>query len=118
MSFTKQHASALSSVRAKGAAVTFTGITRTTDASAGTSSVTSTTVPGFAIQTKGDPRRYERLNLIESEAPTLLFVATDYGDSISPGMKVTWNGTAWIVRDVQPTAPDGTVILSKVVISR
>jgi hypothetical protein len=79
---------------------------------------TTATVVGVAIRVRGDPEIYKRLGLVEAESPTLLFVPTTYGETPAVGWTTTWNSTAYTVRAVYPTAPDGVVIMTKVVLER
>lgn len=100
--YTTDHAGALADVRAAGAAVTCTG----------------SNVSGYAVRTKGDPTRYERLKLVESEAPTLLFVPSTFGGTPALNDLVTFGGTQYAVTDIDTLAPDGTAILHKIVVAR
>jgi hypothetical protein len=120
MSYAVDHASALADVTAAGAAVTFT-VTNPGTSNPLTGQFTgnsTSTVTGSALRVKGDPKRYEALNLVESEAPTLLFTPTTYGQLPSLEATVTFGGTVYRVRDVDPLAPDGTAILARIVVSR
>ena len=120
MSYAAQHASALRMLRAKGASCTFTKATKTHTASTD-AVVTGTPVvlKGAAIRTEGDPKVYERLQLTEAEAPTLLFASETYGDAAPPlGATTVFGGVGFTVKEVQPVAPDGTPIVSKVVVAR
>ena len=65
----------------------------------------------------GAADRYAALNLVPSNAPTLLFAASTYGDEPRPGDAVTWGSTVYVVRDVDATAPDGTSIIASVIVS-
>lgn len=118
MSYEATHRNALSLVRRKGAAATFT----TTDA--GTldpktglrTSGSSSTVAGQAVRVSGDPKVYEALGLIEENSPTLLFVPTTFGDSVSLGSSLTWSSISYTVRQANPIAPDGNAIAWRVVV--
>jgi len=99
-------------------AVTFTHTTpgtydATTDT---TTSPVTTTVTGNAMQVRGDPETYKALGLVEYEAPTLLFVAQTYGEVPQVGDTTDWASITYTVKSVQPLAPDGYVILARVVI--
>lgn len=120
MSYAPDHASALLDLTRAGAAVTFT-LTRPGTFSPSTdtwSTPTETTVTGAAVRVKGSPLTYQRLNLAPSEAPTLLFTPTTYGDVPALGSAVVWGSVTYVVKDVEPLAPDGTAILSRVVVAR
>lgn len=98
--------------------VTFTRTTQAENLATGVLTPTVTTISGNAIRVRGLPQTYRALGLIDSEAPTLLFDATTYGDRPAPGDTVVWEGLTWVVRDVNPVAPDGVAIISRVVITR
>jgi len=78
----------------------------------------TTTITGNAIQVKGDPRRYRALSLVMTEALTLLFAPTTYGETPAPGDAVTWASVVYTVRDVETNAPDGVTITARVIVSR
>jgi hypothetical protein len=105
-------------------AVTIARQTQTYDAATDTMVTTTSTITGSAVLVKGDPLRYQALGLVESAAPTLLFSPASYGlkaftdQFVQPGDTVDWLGTTYTVRDVQPTAPDGYVIVARLVVSR
>jgi hypothetical protein len=101
--------------------ITFTRVTQTPDPATGLPTPTTSTVTGSAIQVRGDPDTYKRLELIRSQAPTLFFTPTTYGELPAPGDTVVWpatNGQTYTVRDVDPIAPDGVAIAARVVITR
>jgi hypothetical protein len=118
--YATDHAGALADVRAAGAAVTVVATLPGTHVpSTGLfTSPTTTTVAGVAIRTRGIPERYAALGLVESEAPSLLFVPDTYGAIPPLGGVLTWGGVDYTVRDVEPLAPDGTAILSRLVVAR
>lgn len=96
----------------------------TYNASAGTwSGASTTTITGSAVQVKGNAQRYADLGLVLATMPTLFFTPTDYalaagGTSfVLPGDTVSWCGTTYTVRDVDPIAPDGYVIAARIVVS-
>ena len=100
--------------------VTFTRVTQgsydpETDVAA---APTTSTVVGVAMRTRGNPHRYAALGLVESKAPTLLFVPATYGETPEPGDTISWEGETYTARDVQPVAPDGVTILAKVIIEK
>lgn len=118
MSYVAEHAGALADVGDAGAAVTFTlQSPGTYDPATDTySSAVTTTVEGQAIHTRGNPETYRELSLVESEAPTLLFVPTAYGELPDLGYTVTWANTVYTVKALQPLMPDGTTIMARIVI--
>ena len=81
---------------------------------------TTTTVTGAAIRVRGVPETYRAPTLIESQAPTLLFTPTTYGELPALGDTVTWppvGGTTYTVRDINPIAPDGVAIMARIVVA-
>ena len=101
-------------------ATTFTRKAQTYNAETGVMTTTESTVTGAAVRVRGDPHTYTALGLSLSENPTLLFTPTTYGGVPEPGDEVTWpaSGTVYHVKDVNPTAPDGVVIVARVVIGK
>ena len=99
-----EHSSAFQDVKDAGAEVSFTKRT--------------TIVSGVALQIKGDPEEYEALKLIEKAALTLLFVSETYGDSPPLGASCEWGELRYQVEAIRKLAPDGTAILSRVIVSR
>jgi len=87
-----------------------------------TSGAVTTTITGSAIQVRADPQRYLARELIMSTNPTLLFTPTTYGlhaytsEFVQPGDTVDWNGVTFTVKDVEPVAPDGIVIIARIVV--
>lgn len=118
MAYATEHADALADVRAAGAPVVFTESQMAIDDETGAATETISTVPGHALRVKGRPDTYRALSLVESQAPTLLFVPDTYGAAPALGSSVIWNGATYTVRDVDPLAPDGTAILHRVVVAR
>ncbi len=102
--------------------ITFTRRTQTYDENTGRTSVTETAISGSAIQVKGNPARYAALGLVLGTMPTLLFTPAVYGLAangpafVQPGDRVTWVGKDYTVKDVDPVAPDGVVILARIVV--
>ena len=76
------------------------------------------TVSGVALQVKGDPEEYEALKLIEKAALTLLFVAETYGEFPPLGASCEWGELRYQVEATRKLAPDGTAVLSRVIVSR
>lgn len=117
--YSSDHAGALVEVKEAGAAVAFTVQQSTYDPETDThTSVTTSSVKGYAMQVDGTPKEYERLGLTEMEAPTLLFVANRYGDTPELNAVGEWGGVRHTVKSVRPFAPDGTAILSYVIVQR
>lgn len=119
MSYSGDHASALADVRDAGAAVSFTRKTGATYDAENDQFVggSADTISGHAVEIPGDPKRYERLGLVQRKNVTLLFAPTAYGEVPDPGYHVTWGSVGYAVKDVTTVAPDGTAILATVVCS-
>lgn len=122
MSYVSEWADALADVAEAGAPVSFSdpssGGTYNTDVGTmdGTAPVT---VTGKAVRVRGNPLRYQALSLIESSAPTLLFVPDIYGQLPTLDMSVPWAGETYNVKDVSPIDPDGLgAIAAKIVVAR
>lgn len=118
--YAPQAASALATLRRKGAAVAFVHhdagtYDPATDAFSGASDVT---VSGYAVRVGGNPLTYTRLGLVQSEAPSLLFGSTTPGALPALNAVGVWNDLAYVVRDIAPVAPDGPVICATIVVSR
>lgn len=78
--------------------------------------------PGSAIEVRGNPDQYVPLSLNLSTMPTLLFTPQQYPlrahtpEFVMPGDIAPWNGVDFVVKAVYPIAPDGNVIMARVVI--
>lgn len=120
MSYASEHAGAHKDVAAAGAAVTFSlADAGTYDPATGLHSGTAAeTVSAVAMQVAGNPKEYDRLALVESEAPTLFVVPDTYGARVPLNARVAWSGADYTVRSEAPFAPDGTAIFAHVVIAR
>lgn len=125
--FGQDHQAALDELRDTGLPATFRKTTSTYDEATDTWSEGATSeVSGLVLQTRGDPRKYEALALVESEAPTLLFVPYTRGELPELGAVVRWPnplgipdvGTAYSVADVDPVAPDGRAIMARIIVKR
>ena len=102
--YAAEHSSAFQDIKDAGAEVSFRKKT--------------TIISGVALQVKGDPEEYEALKLIQTEALTLLFVAKTYGDSPPLGASCEWGSQRYQVEATRKLAPDGTAVLSRVIVSR
>jgi len=105
--------------------LTFTRETQSAfDAATDTATLVTTTITGEAVQVPGNPQRYAALGLKLDTMPTLLVTPSAYplraytDEFIKPGDTVEWNEILWTVKDVDPIAPDGTVVCAYVVVSR
>lgn len=98
--------------------ITFTRTTQVENESTGVLTPTVTTITGAAIRVRGSPETNRALGLVDSEAPTLLFTPTTYGERPQAGDTVIWESLLWSVADVNPIAPDGITIMARVVIQR
>lgn len=115
-----EHADVLTDIAEDGTAVTFTATNPGTyDPATDTwSNATTTSVAGKAIQVRGAPDRYLALELIESQAPTLIFCSTTYGQTPTMGSVCAWAGANYTLKDIIQVAPDGTTILSRLIVAR
>ena len=117
--FSAEHASAYTDVESNGAPLTFSSLTTSYDPATDThGEPVETTVPGVAIQTKGDPGEYAALGLVESEAPTLFFVPRVLGQLPPLQSTTVWNGVPFAVHRVYPLAPNGVAIAARLVVIR
>ena len=120
MSYADDATGARNDLADAGASVTFTQQTpgvydEATDTFTGAATVT---VAGSAVEVGGDPNVYAALELVQSEAPTLLFSSSTYGALPALGASVTWGGAVYTVRSVDAVAPDGVAILATIVVAR
>ena len=98
-------------------AVTFTRTSQGSyDAATDTAALATSTITGTAVRVPGNPHRYAALGIVESKAPTLIFIPTLYGQTPEPGDVVTWESQEYTVRDVIPFGPDGVTIGASIVI--
>lgn len=120
MGYAATHASALATAKRKGEAMTFTLANPGTHSpTAGTfSSASTSTVAGYGVRSRGDPKVYEALKLTPREAPTIFFVPSTYGQLPALNSKVPFESVTYSVRSIDPIAPDGTAIAARVVISK
>jgi hypothetical protein len=101
------------------ARVTFTREIVVNDPATGTSSVsTVATISGTAVGVPGDPDEYEALGLVLSKARTLVFVPDTAGEYPDERYAIVWAGESYDVKSSRPTAPNGTALAARVVLSR
>lgn len=114
--YATQAASALATLRRKGAAVTFTLTSPgTKDATTETySTPTTASVAGYAIEVASEPEDFEPEDLIQTNPVTLLFAPSTVGDKPARLSAVTWASVGKRVSRVRPVRPDGTTILARV----
>ena len=105
-------------LRRKGAAVAFRNAnTGTYDPATDTTSVAAAaTVTGRAMQIAGDPVLYEKLELIESSNPTLLFEPDTVGQLPALGSLVAWGAETYAVKNINPLAMNGTATAARIVV--
>jgi hypothetical protein len=118
--YTAEHAGAAADVRSAGAPVVWTMAAPSAyDAATGlVGAPTVTEIAGYALRTRGNPARYRELGLVETEAPTFLFVAATFGALPALGGTMRFGGHTYTARDIEPLAPDGVAILARVVAQR
>lgn len=117
--FAQVHANSLRAFDLWAASVTFTlQSPGTYDATTDTwSSGSAATVVGKAYRVTGDPKVYAGLELIEADAPTLLFRPTTYAQVPALNSTCSWNSTTYTVKHVSVVSPDGSAILARVVVA-
>lgn len=109
---------ALETITKKGGPVTFPGAGTpavydpATDTWSGGSSSVAT---GRAVQIESDPDRFAALKLVLTNPVTLMIAAAGLSVTPAPGMQMTWAGTTYAIKDVDPIAPDGTPIIYTVI---
>lgn len=120
MSFDAEHASALADILANGQAVTFTFVVEGYDETAGRSQTgASSSVSGGLLRVKGKPLVYASLDLQQLENVTGLFCPNTYGDAPKLGSLVSLDtGAPFILKSIDPLAPDGKNIFATVIVSR
>lgn len=102
--------------------LTFTRTIQDIDPLTGAPAPIVTTISGEAIVVRGNPQRYRELGLLLSTMPTLLFTPNGYPlkaftpEFVLPGDVTTLNGVVMTVKDVDPVAPDGFVIIARIVV--
>lgn len=87
---------------------------------------TPTTITGRAVQTEGDPDRFSALGLVLTDPVTLLVAGIGFTDAAGAsvafepalGAAFDWVGKRYTVRDLNPTAPDGSAIVWEMTGSR
>lgn len=116
--FAAEHASARADIGAAGQTVTFTKASATHDPATATfSGSSSATVTGAAMRVRGNPATFTPGRLVQADEVMLLFAPDTYGNRPELGSTVSWEGHTREVVAVNPLAPDGTDILSRVVIA-
>jgi len=120
VTYATEAASALADITAAGSAVTFAKETpgvydKTTDT---WTDAVDLSVSGFAIATGKDPVLYQALGLVVAETQSLLFAPTTAGAVPCLGSTVNWGAIDYTVRALDTINPDGSAILTRVVISR
>ncbi len=117
--YMSDHIDAVNELTEAGDAIVFVKKSRLPDAAdPSLTRIARTTVGGVAIEKRGDPKEYEQLKLVEKDLVTLVFAATNYGDTVPLGANVNWNSRGYRVVSVRNVAPDGVPIISNVVIAK
>lgn len=117
-SYATEHADALALIEEAGDDAIVTHQERTYTAATDTMTEAPMAIYGHAVEVKGDPERYEGLGLVERRPKTLVFVSEFYGvdDAPSVGDVIEWAGGDWAIKDVGNVGPDGTPIVSRLVV--
>ena len=117
MNYAATRARAYKQIQKAGAAVTFALLTTTVDHATGGTTVSASTVLGYAIATPGSEKLYESLKLVGAKAVTLL-VAPNSGYSLpSLNMTVVWDGVPRTVKYTREIAPGGVLLVGRVVVA-
>lgn len=105
-------------VRWRGTAVTFSLVSMTLDATTETSTPTTTTVAGYAMETNADLEEYQALEVVPTQAKTLWFVPTTAGEVPPVGSTVSWNSETFATKSVRSLGLVGTAQASRVVVTK
>jgi hypothetical protein len=94
-------------------AIVFTRQQTAIDPATRRQTVTPVTIPGQGVFVRGDPKRYERLQLRQGEARTIKWAPDVYGQTPdpAPGDRCAFSDKSWDVRDVDPINPDGVALV-------
>lgn len=119
--YSAQHAAALAALQAKGAAVSFVKVEQGTHnpETETYGEPTLTSVDGWAIEVKSDQAENQNIaadGLVLRQPVTLLFAANTFGEVPAIGSTGSWAGTQRTVHLVRPLRPDGTAIISRVLV--
>ena len=107
--------SAAADIQDAGAPVTFERKAGTYNDATGNVSGSSVSASAFAVVVKGSPTRFLALGLTLNTPITLLIAAKPLGTFRPlPNDKMTYAGTTYTVKDVDPTMPDGAVIMYRI----
>lgn len=107
----------LAAIKRAGSTVTFPGTASSTpgiyDPTTGvfTEGTPGSDAVGRAVQIEGDPDRWSSLGLTLTNPVTLMLAASGLTVTPTVGASFTWAGTTYVIRDVDPVAPDGTPII-------
>jgi hypothetical protein len=98
--------------------VDFTHRETTEDLDTGRPTTVTVPIPGRARRIRGDAKRYEALQLRQTEAPMLLWRPEVYGQEPdpSPGDTCSFGGQQWTAKDVDPWAPDGQLVHARIIV--
>ena len=102
--------------------LTFTRTIQNIDPLTGAATPVVSTISGEGILVRGNPQRYRDLGLVLATMPTILLTLNGYPlkaftpEFVLPGDVTTLNGVVMTVKDVDPVAPDGFVIVARIVV--
>lgn len=116
--YATEHADALEAISAAGDMVVVKDVGKTYTAATDSSIDTSSYISGYAVEVPGDPERYQGLGLVEQRPRTLIFVGEFYLAERVPsvGDTIEWDGADWTIRAATPIRPDGTPIVTRLVV--
>lgn len=113
MSYAAVHSRSYGLVSRKGASVTFSKEDLTYTASTDSSTSSTSTVTGVAVQDRAG-KTFRADSLEQAKGLVIYFVPTTLGDEPEEGSTCSWGGVAYSVASVKSVAPDGDVIGSYV----
>lgn len=116
--YATEHADALEAISAAGDMVVVTDVQKTYTAATDSIVDTPSYISGYAVEVPGDPEQYQGLGLVEQRPRTLVFVGEFYVAEQAPavGDTIEWDGADWTIRHATPVRPDGTPIVTRLVV--
>ena len=116
--YAKQHANAYRKVMAKGAELTFEGVTAGHQDSSGVfHPPTRKTLDAVATDDQGDGKEFEAAGMTVVDGIRLLVITETYGDAPELNMTTVWGGESMTVKAVNSYKPDGTTLFTYVILA-
>jgi hypothetical protein len=118
-SYAADHADALATLRADGAPIVFTKVSRSVVSATNVASLpTSVSVRCYAVQDSPSIKRYNDLGLKPERSITLFAAPETFGEEPQIGSDCAWGGRDYVVKWFDAVAPAGETIGYTVVCSR